>query len=311
MLHPTHVAHYLSDAPDAWKYPPIGVEISPTNDCNAKCPWCFYVGSEYKKHHSKEELNRGVAHSLIHSLWCMGVKSITWTGGGDPSVYTRIDEVMRHAHEVNISQGMFTNAYRAVQHPEWLDWVRITITERFVLTKNVQAYVDAGTEVGVNFNCTKDNQGELRRLIEQAIEMGVKYFQVRPALADTFVEQRQVPFPDLVWEYEHDIKIEATPYKWADYMSPHGYDTCVGHRLVPFIWHDGTVSVCAYHNQDPRYAFGNLSEATFEQIWGSKRRRKMIEDGVAVIKECQQACKLHEINKALHHLKDVRHPDFV
>ena len=53
--------------------PPALVEISPTNSCNAKCPWCFYVSSEYKQHHSQEQLDWDVLSRSLRDMQQLGV----------------------------------------------------------------------------------------------------------------------------------------------------------------------------------------------------------------------------------------------
>lgn len=286
---------------DDWKRAPVSVEISPTNWCTAKCPWCFYVSSEYKQKHSREELEPQVAVCLLTRLHQMGVKSITWSGGGDPSLYSRINDCILWAHWDGLRQGMFTNAYKPIARPELLDWIRVTVTEKFILTKHVAAYVASGTKVGINFNVTRDNSEHLERMFDEAVEMGVRYFQFRPALADRWDLQEYIPFPNWIEQrQEHtDVEIETTSYKWRDYLKPHGYPKCHGHRFVPFIWHNGDVSVCAYHFGKPEFTFGNLHEQSFPEIWHGERRRKMLEDGIGVIPACQHCCKLHEINKPL------------
>src|SRR5262245_46349008 len=106
LAHPGEVQAFLRGY---WGNPPVQVEISPTNYCNAKCPWCFYVSSEYKQHHSKEELPRHTILELIVDLTGSGVEAITWTGGGDPSVYSHLDEATDVANSHGLKQGIFTN----------------------------------------------------------------------------------------------------------------------------------------------------------------------------------------------------------
>lgn len=292
--------------------PPALVEISPTNSCNAKCPWCFYVSSEYKQHHSSEELDQDL---MLWTLSCMrnfGVPAITWTGGGDPSTYRWINESITYAHDLGFRQGMFTNAYKPIAHPEQLDWIRITITERFVLTKHVATYSGV-TKVGVNFNLTRENESHLRPMAEAARAAGVRYFQVRPALADRWELQQSVAVPLSLRELETStFKIVLTPYKFEDHAKPHGYPLCHGHRLVPFIWHNGDLAVCAYHFGQPEYTFGNLDDESFEEIWLGQRRLKMLASGIDVIPTCQHCCKNHEINKVLASLRgEYERPDDV
>lgn len=292
--------------------PPLGIEISPTNSCNAKCDWCFYVRAEYKQAHSQEEMEWSVMEKLMNDLSHMGVKAVTWTGGGDPSVYSRVDDAIALGHSLGLRQGMFTNSYKPIDKPELLDWLRVTITEKFILTKHVERYSRL-TKVGVNFNLNSDNSSKLLDLAKKARDIGVQYFQVRPALADRWDKQEPVETPYYLKELETDtFRVVLTPYKWDDYLKPHGYSVCHGHRIVPFVWFNGDVSVCAYHFGRDNFNFGNLvRDGGFKSIWESSRRRAMIDSGVLVIPDCQNCCKLHEINKALVSILSVTDQHFV
>ncbi len=283
--------------------PPALVEISPTNDCNAKCPWCFYVHSSYKQKHSKDEIDRDVLIKTIYDLEALGVPALTWTGGGDPSVYTAIDDAIDAANDLGIKQGMFTNAYKPLRSPEKLTWIRITITEKFVITRHVAAYAEV-TKVGVNFNLSHENAFMLEPMLLKAKDAGVAYFQVRPALADTWDQHSRVYAPTWLMSHETEkFRIFLTPYKFEDQGKPHGYPICHGHRFVPTIWHNGDVAVCGYHFGKEAFNFGNLNTHSFPEIWASEKRRSMIQNGVAVIPECQHQCKHHEINKTLAMIK--------
>ncbi len=297
LAHPLQVQSFLAGD---WKAAPVNVEISPTNWCNAACPWCFYIGGEYKQKHSKEEIGW---IDLTYSLKQMaesGVKAVTWTGGGDPSTYKSIDTVMQFASEYGLRQGMFTNAYTPIRHPDLLDWLRVTVTEKFTITKHVAEYAK-WTKVGVNFNLCAENERHLPTMVKQARDAGVKYFQVRPALADRAELQKPVECPTWLKEFETaEFRIVLTEYKWDDYLKPHGYDTCYGHHLVPFLWHNGDVSVCAYHFGRDAYKLGNVvTDGGWDAVWRGQRRKEMVSDGILVISACQHNCKNHEINKAL------------
>jgi MoaA/NifB/PqqE/SkfB family radical SAM enzyme len=283
--------------------PPVLVEISPTNDCNAKCPWCFYVSSNYKQKHSKDNLDKDILLQALDDMAGMGVNAVSWTGGGDPSVYPWINDAIYHAYSLGLLQAMFTNAYVPIAHPEYMQWIRITVTERFMITKHVTDYAQK-TKVGVNFNLCDDNYNHLDDMIIKSRNAGVRYFQVRPALADRWDLQKPVKKPDYIRQYETDeFSIVMTDYKWTDYLKPHGYAICHGHRFSPFIWHNGDVDVCAYHFRRHDYTFGNLYEYGFRSIWYSQRRKEMLNHGINVIKDCQHNCKLHEINKTLSAVK--------
>jgi sulfatase maturation enzyme AslB (radical SAM superfamily) len=283
--------------------PPVSVEIAPTNHCTAKCPWCFYVASDYKQRHSREELDQQVLAESLRDMANMGVRAIAWTGGGDPAVYSAIDDMIDLAATIGLQQGMFTNAYRPIRSPEKLAWIRVTVTEQFRLSKHVREYAQA-TKTGVNYNLCEENEAYLKPLVEAARSAGVAYFQVRPALADRWDLQQLVETPHWLKEYATpQFRVLLTPYKFDDYARPHGYPLCHGHRLTPFVWHNGDVAVCAYHFGREDYTFGNLHVQRFPSIWLGERRRRMLNQGIAVIPQCQHACKLHEVNKVLSALR--------
>lgn len=279
---------------------PVQIEISPTNSCNASCPWCFYVSGEYKQRHSDEEIPWESLQQVLGELQQLGNLAVTWSGGGDPSVYSHIDDAIDTVHTLGMKQGIFTNAYKPLKHPEKLDWIRVTVTEKFVITKHVARYAQA-TNTGVNFNLCKGNEEYLPRMVKEARDAGCRYFQVRPALADRHDLQEPVECPTWLLDFETpSFRIVLTDYKWHDYLKPHGYPICNGHRFVPFLWHNGDLAVCAYHFDKAEYTFGNVvKEGGFKKVWEGSRRASMLQAGVKVINECQHCCKLHEINKPL------------
>jgi MoaA/NifB/PqqE/SkfB family radical SAM enzyme len=261
---------------------------------------CFYVSSEYKSHHSKDELSWDVLKAALSEMAEMGVKAVTWTGGGDPSVYSHINEAIEYAASLNLKQGMFTNAYRPIARPDLLQWLRVTVTERFVITKHVAKYAEA-TKCGVNFNLSVENASEVLSMATAARDAKCAYFQIRPALADRWELQKPVVMPEYLKTLEtDDFKIILTPYKFSDYMMPHGYPLCHSSVFVPFLWHDGSLSVCAYHSSTlDEFSFGNINQMSFKEIWNGEKRKKMLADGIRVIKSCQNCCKGHEANKVL------------
>ena len=59
---------------------PINLEINLTNICNHKCIWCTYG----YLHSSTDTLDKVDVKNVLDDAYKMGVKSITWTGGGEP-----------------------------------------------------------------------------------------------------------------------------------------------------------------------------------------------------------------------------------
>ena len=53
LFHPERVEEFIKTGKTS---APVNVEISPTNFCNATCPWCFYVSSDYKQKQGADKL---------------------------------------------------------------------------------------------------------------------------------------------------------------------------------------------------------------------------------------------------------------
>ena len=184
---------------DDWRKPPVSVEISPTNFCNAKCPWCFYVSGTYKQRHSREELEHRQLEILILDLARMGVQSITWTGGGEPSIYSQMAEMIDLAHGVRTPARDVHKWVCAVEESRTLGLDQGNYRDGKIHAHKAHVRLEyvAVTDTGVNFNVTRDNSGQLERMLNEAIELGVKYFQFRPALADQLGSAIGSPLPGM------------------------------------------------------------------------------------------------------------------
>ncbi|MAF13899.1 MAG: hypothetical protein CMI53_03330 [Parcubacteria group bacterium] len=286
---------------------PVLIEISPTNYCNAKCPWCFYGGT-----HSGDGINKDVMLRTLSDMASMGIKAISWTGGGEPTLHPNINEFNETAHKLGFSQGLFTNALSYEKNrinPEFYDWIRISLTEKFmdgIDRKLLKEYTSSKTPIGICLNVTEESYPKAYEYAKQAKELGVYYFQVRPALAKTYDKQKNLEIPYKLKELEDEnFKIILSEYKFEDATKPRTYDTCYGHNFCPVIDFRGDVNVCMYKLGKEPYIFGNLNEHSFLDIWKSDKRKK-IKACKLVDNDCQVCCKDHEINKLLYHIK---HPD--
>lgn len=294
-LHPLHLAAFAEDRVTA----PISVEISPSHLCNAACPTCWYVIGSEKPHHSRDYLNHALLLAMLDDFEAMGVEAVTWTGGGEPSIYPHINEAIDAAHAHGLKQAMFTNGYVPIKRAELMKWIRLTITDRLMIPKCASDYASK-TKTGVNVNLAPWNVDHLKRLVVEARDAGCHYFQVRPALADHVEDQKPIEMPEWLKDYERPgFEVIVTAYKFSDYMKPHPYSNCYGASITPFVWHNGDVGICSYQFGKDAFTLGNLSRQSFREIWDGERRRDMTTRGVGVVKSCQVCCKLDQTNRLL------------
>ncbi len=278
---------------------PVGLEISPSGVCNAACRFCFYANTGELGDHRKVFLDTGRLAEVLDEAWGLGVKAVTWTGGGDPSLHPDIAKLVSLTAALGLSQGMFTNALAKPKYdPAKLDWVRVTMTDRPWNEEYIKG-LRSCRAVGVAFNYAGPADDEyLTKTLAMAERCGVDYVQLRPALA--FHGATVDITPPAV---RHPL-LFVTDYKFEEARRKHGYDRCEGYHFVPFLWEDGDLDVCAYMRKHDGYRLGNVYRQSLQEILDAAPA------SVPVSGSCQTCCKLHEINRSVHAARAVEDKDF-
>lgn len=279
---------------------PINVEISPCGVCQASCRGCWYAHTDELEGHRKVFLKAEVLIGLLWQCSDLGVKSVSWTGGGEPSLYPDIKEAVAFTASCGLEQGMFTNALAMPRYdPSLLRWIRVTMTDKPYKVDCIKP-LRAAQALGFAFNYGgPHDDAYLWETLGIAEQVDADYVQVRPELkwhGDTVdIEPPRIVHPLL----------HVTGYKFEEAKKKHGYAECVGYHLVPFVWEDGNVDACAYMRRYEGYTLGNLYRNTLKEILDDAP------DFVSVHPGCQVCCRNHEINSAVHaarRLEDVNFP---
>lgn len=278
---------------------PVGLEISPSGICQASCGFCWFANTGELGHHRNVMLDTHRLAEVLTEASALGVKAITWTGGGEPSLHPDIKKLVDLVRHLGMRQGMFTNA---LSRPKYdaarLDWVRVTMTDRPWQEEHIKALRPAANvSIAFNYAGPRDN-AYLTETLAVAGRCGVDYVQLRPALA--FHGATVEITPPAV---SHPL-LHVTDYKFEEARKKHGYDRCEGYHFVPFLWEDGNLDVCAYMRKHDGYRLGNVYKQTLREIIDAAP------PSVPVHKKCQICCKLHEINKSVHAARGVEDRDF-
>ena len=69
----------------------------------------------------------------------------------------------------------------------------------------------------------------------------------------------------------------------------------------------GNLWPCIVFMGQEQFSYGNLYNASFEEIWEGERRKKLIQEfsQMDLEKNCRELCRLDEMNK---YLNDLRNP---
>ena len=91
---------------------PIYIRIKPTNHCNHKCYYCCYADSSlglFDSVNAQDQIPWFKMQEIIADMSEMGVKAVTFSGGGEPLVYPYIVETMQKVLEAGIDLSIITN----------------------------------------------------------------------------------------------------------------------------------------------------------------------------------------------------------
>lgn len=201
---------------------PLYIRIKPTNICNHNCYYCHYKNPYLKldEYNPTDYIPHDKMMEILDDMGEMGVKAVTFSGGGEPLVYQYIEEAMEKVLELGIDLSIITNGSmlngRKAEILAHAKWVRISIDsiipENYaknrgisenameILLKNIKEFAkikDSSCEFGVNFVVGKENYREIEELAVTMKKLGVNHVKFAPLISND------------TEEYHKDIKDEV------------------------------------------------------------------------------------------------------
>lgn len=105
---------------------PQSLQVALTNRCNLKCVFCSVAERELKQEWDYEELLKA-----IDAFIACGIKTIEFSGGGEPTLHLRFPEIVRFAKARGLRLGLITNGIKLKDLPEsdlaLFNWIRISM----------------------------------------------------------------------------------------------------------------------------------------------------------------------------------------
>lgn len=283
---------------------PVYVRIKPTNRCNQNCYYCHYKNPYLilDQYNPADEIKREKMLEIIQDFKNIGVKAVTFSGGGEPLLYPYIEETMEAVLEAGIDLSIITNGSLLTgKKAELLSrakWVRISLEsgcpetyskirgvrkEDFTeLCENIKAF--AGTksnncELGVNFVIGPNNYKEVYQTGKLMQELGTNHIKYT-ALMSNDAESMHAPFKREVIEqihrliddnkgnfkiinlYESDFDSNAVFGRSYDFCAIKDYVTVIAANSKIYYCHDK-----AYLSEGE---VGDISRKSFKEVWFSE-----------------------------------------
>ena len=325
---------------------PVFMGIDMTNVCNHRCPMCNGAPGELERDLSS--LPFEMLEKLAEDCRELGVKAVSFGGGGDASCHPRATDVIRMFHSKGIQTSLFTNAQRLTDDlqnavVECCSWVRISLDadgpEMFKATHGMEARdwekvlsnvrdltaLRAKTRsdivIGTSFLIGSHTKSGIYGAAAVARDLGVDYIRMRPF----FTWNGDLPFAQaeadsVLTELERAATLNTPTFvvsypkartEWVcDSVAKINYTKCRIHHFITEVNADGNVHLCCHTKYNEKYRLGNLRENSLVEIWNSERRKQVYEN--IDYKDCAIPCKLSVHNELLESIEGaVVHENFL
>lgn len=341
VYHPERVSQWLKGE----NIYPICIEMGPCGRCNHRCIFCAFDYLNYKG----PLLNKDVFKRTILDAAQHGVKSIIFSGEGEPllhpSIVAFINYAKKNSLDVAIStNGVFFDTETAEQCLGSLTWIRFSVDAGTKETyskihrcppsdfnktiNNIEAAVrvknkyDYDCAIGIQSLLLPENYNEMRMLTSLSKELGVDYMTIKPLSKHPFSAHNT----DFNYKQHLDLENELQKFTTDNFeviFRAHAmeklerekpYKQCLGLPFLTQIDSSGNIYTCNAFLGIEDYCYGNIREKSFSEIWESEQKKRVLDKIAKLdVSKCREVCRLDEINRYLWDLKyeSVSHVSFI
>lgn len=306
---------------------PIYVRIKPTNKCNHRCFYCSY-DPDFKYALSEglrreDEIPQEKMIEILNDFKEIGVKAITFSGGGEPLLYPYIEEAMEKALENCIALSIITNGQllngKKAELLAQAKWMRVSLDsinkETFAkirrvseklfepLIENLKNFAkikNKDCEFGINFVVNEHNADQVYDSVKFFKEIGVNHIKITPLYTPREFKKYHEPFKEKVLEQIKKARQDFVSDDFAIYdtyendfklTSIHNrtYSKCFIMQTVPVIGADSSVYFCHDKTYQKSGALGSIKNRSFKDLWFSKEAKEKFKN-FNPQKYCQQHC---------------------
>jgi len=314
---------------------PLHVRLKPTNVCNHRCAYCAYRVGELQLGQDmdpRQVMPTPKLLEIVQDIVEMGIKAVTFSGGGEPLCHPGIAQAMRALAKGGVGLASLTNgsllrgevaeilAFHGV-------WVRISmdgydaqsyaryrgtgVDEFARVMANIEGFKRlAGTcRLGVSLILDEHNKGEVFAMLARLKDAGADSVKVSPCIVSNDASSNNSyhrPFFAVVREgidqARKTLAGEAfeifDAYHELDEKFTKDYSWCPYAQILPVIGADARVYTCQDKAYNLRHgAMGSLEGVRFKDFWFSDKSRFFAVNPACV---CNHHCVANLKNRLIH-----------
>jgi GTP 3',8-cyclase len=303
--HPDRLIEWLASG----KTKPITMELDSTNKCNNNCIDC--AGNRFDPF---AELSYNDMEIIVDKV-AKFIKGIVMTGGGESDVNPATRKIISYIKSKNIDVGFVTNglllnkenlAENLAELVNSCMWIRVSVysSNQELVWKNIRELISAkkneGADcmIGTAYLTDKESTEDLEVLARKAKESGVDYAEFRPYhhsknnLIANIISLKHLENENFKIIYSAD-KYNKIKYN---------YGRAFGDEFRFVVSATGEVFPDCFTRGIKNFSYGNLLTQSFEEIWNSEKREKILSEKL-LQKNCPSQCYEDSQNNELWNMR--------
>ncbi|MEO5356711.1 MAG: radical SAM protein [Nitrospirae bacterium YQR-1] len=313
--------------------PPIHIRIKPTNLCNHNCSYCAYKADNLqlgKDMNRRDSIAGDKMLEIIEDIIEMGVKAVTFSGGGEPFLYPHLIEAAKRLSDSPVKFASLTNGSNLRGEAAELFahnalWIRVSMDgyddesyagyrgagpgEFTKVMTNLLNFkkLGGGCYLGVSFIVDKANSANVYSFVGRLKDAGVDSVKISPCIVSNSGAKNNAyhkPFFNTVREQTQRAKADFgnagfeifDSYHTLDEKFDKPYGWCPYLQILPVIGADLNVYSCqdkAYNLEDGLLGSLSPEDVRFKDFWLNGKNKFF---NINPSKVCNHHCVANEKN---------------
>jgi len=313
---------------------PVHIRVKPMNLCNHNCWYCAYRTDNLvlgEQMNERDQIPKKKMIQLAHEFVEIGVKAVTFSGGGEPLLYKPLPEIMDILAEGGIHIAALTNGSNlkgkvADAFEKHGTWIRISIdawdddsyvksrgakeNEFSKLLENIKEFTDRESPcvLGISLVVGDNNYSHITEVCAILKECGVDHVKISGAVVSNEVAGNNRYHDTIKEEVAKQIseskKLESEKFKILNHYHDlegrfkKSYHRCHFLQFLTIIGADQEVYTC----QDKAYTesgkMGSIADRSFKEFWFSEENQTFLKTFDPSV-SCGHHCVSHSKNIAI------------
>lgn len=327
---------------------PVHIRIKPVNACNHHCWYCAYRADNVElgsKMELRDKIPDEKMDEIVDDIIAMGVKAVTFSGGGEPLLYQRLPQVVKRLADggvkvATLTNGVFLKGEVAEAFARHGTWVRVSIDawdgpsyarsrgvgedEYAEVMGNLSAFAGRGSRcaLGISLIVGRHNAEHIADFCRQAKATGVSSVKISGCVTSNSGMENKEYHAAITGTVRAQLdavaRLADNEFKIIDHYHAleerfgKAYERCAYLQFLTVIGADCVVYTC----QDKAYTdpgrLGSIKDRSFKNFWFSDRNKAQMK-ALNPSRDCLHHCVSHSKNVLLEEYLglDPEHADFV